>query len=86
MLCKYSGVLMLAMAGEGRGLRTPLLESGDYSHTHKTATPRCCLWLASHVNVRKCVAGIMLLTVLTILFYTYYVTMPLTRLVHFLLH
>lgn len=71
------------MAGESRSLRS-LLESGDYNHMHKTATPRCCLWLASHVNVRKCVAGIMLLTVLTIVFYTYYVTMPLTRLVYFL--
>lgn len=71
------------MAGENRSLRS-LLESGDYNHMHKAATPRCCLWLASHVNVRKCVAGIMLLTVLTIVFYTYYVTMPLTRLVNVL--
>ncbi|CAH2107123.1 unnamed protein product [Euphydryas editha] len=69
------------MTGEGRGARTPLLECGDYAHMHKKATPSCCIWLASHVNVRKCVAGIMLLSVLTIFFYTYYVTMPLTSLV-----
>ncbi|CAH2241487.1 jg10655 [Pararge aegeria aegeria] len=64
---------------DGRGSRTPLLECGEYAHAHKSPTPRCCLWLASHVNVRKCVAGVMLLSVLTIFFYTYYVTMPLTR-------
>lgn len=64
---------------EGRGARAPLLECGEYAHAYKSATPRCCLWLASHVNVRKCVAGVMLLSVLTIFFYTYYVTMPLTR-------
>ncbi|XP_039748929.1 bifunctional heparan sulfate N-deacetylase/N-sulfotransferase [Pararge aegeria] len=71
---------MLEMA-DGRGSRTPLLECGEYAHAHKSPTPRCCLWLASHVNVRKCVAGVMLLSVLTIFFYTYYVTMPLTSLV-----
>lgn len=72
---------MLRMA-EGRGSRTPLLECGEYAHAHKTSAPRCCFWLAGHVNVRKCVAGIMLLSVLTIFFYTYYVTVPFTRSVH----
>lgn len=74
---------MLRMTGENRGTRAPLLEcgSGEYSHNHKTLAPRCCFWLASHVNVRKCVAGVMLLSVLTILFYSYYVTIPLTSLV-----
>ncbi|KAL0840189.1 hypothetical protein ABMA28_015479 [Loxostege sticticalis] len=72
---------MLRMTGEGRGARAPLLESGEYAHAHKTSAPRCCFWLASHVNVRKCVAGIMLLSVLTIFFYTYYVTVPFTSLV-----
>ncbi|XP_050669112.1 bifunctional heparan sulfate N-deacetylase/N-sulfotransferase [Leptidea sinapis] len=66
---------------DGRELRTPLLECGDYVHGHKALAPRCCFWLASHVNVRKCVAGVMLLSVLTIFFYTYYVTAPLTSLV-----
>lgn len=72
---------MLRMAGEGRGSRAPLLECGgaEFAHPHKTSAPRCCFWLASHVNVRKCVAGVMLLSVLTIFFYTYYVTVPLTR-------
>lgn len=74
---------MLRMTGEGRGARAPLLESGEYAHAHKTSAPRCCFWLASHVNVRKCVAGIMLLSVLTIFFYTYYVTVPFTRFVHY---
>lgn len=69
---------MLGMA-DGRGARTPLLESGEYAH--KAPAPRCCLWLAGHINVRKCVAAIMLLSVLTIFFYTYYVTAPLTRFV-----
>ncbi|XP_072940975.1 bifunctional heparan sulfate N-deacetylase/N-sulfotransferase isoform X1 [Epargyreus clarus] len=69
---------MLGMA-DGRGARTPLLESGEYAH--KAPAPRCCLWLAGHINVRKCVAAIMLLSVLTIFFYTYYVTAPLTSLV-----
>lgn len=70
------------MSGEGRGARTPLLECGyaqAQMHAHKAPAPRCCFWLASHVNVRKCVAGVMLLSVLTIFFYTYYVTVPLTR-------
>lgn len=68
------------MAGEGRGPRVPLLEcGGEYAHAHKAPAPRCCFWLANHVNVRKCVAGVMLLSVLTIFFYTYYVTAPLTR-------
>lgn len=71
------------MAGEGRGARVPLLECGgnEYAHPHKASAPRCCFWLASHVNVRKCVAGIMCISVLTIFFYTYYVTVPLTSLV-----
>lgn len=71
------------MSGEGRGTRVPLLEcgSGEFAYAHKTAAPRCCFWLANHVNVRKCVAGIMLLSVLTMFFYTYYVTVPLTSLV-----
>ncbi|KAJ8732912.1 hypothetical protein PYW07_015511 [Mythimna separata] len=74
---------MLRMAGEGRGARAPLLECGgaEFAHPHKTSAPRCCFWLVSHVNVRKCVAGVMLLSVLTIFFYTYYVTVPLTSLV-----
>ncbi|KAJ8731847.1 hypothetical protein PYW08_014577 [Mythimna loreyi] len=74
---------MLRMAGEGRGARVPLLECGgaEFAHPHKTSAPRCCFWVASHVNVRKCVAGVMLLSVLTIFFYTYYVTVPLTSLV-----
>ncbi|CAH0700120.1 unnamed protein product [Spodoptera exigua] len=74
---------MLRMAGESRGVRAPLLECGgaEYAHPHKASAPRCCFWLASHVNVRKCVAGVMLLSVLTIFFYTYYVTVPLTSLV-----
>ncbi|XP_013178034.1 PREDICTED: bifunctional heparan sulfate N-deacetylase/N-sulfotransferase [Papilio xuthus] len=70
------------MSGEGRGSRTPLLECGYApAHAHKTPAPRCCFWLASHINVRKCVAGVMLLSVLTIFFYTYYVTVPLTSFV-----
>lgn len=71
------------MAVESRGSRALLLEcGGDHSYAHKAMAPRCCFWLASHVNVRKCVAGIMLLSVLTIFFYTYYVTAPLTRLAY----
>lgn len=79
LLCCVNIVSKFEMAGEGRGSRAQLLECGDYMHPHKTATPRCCLWLASHINVRKCVAGVMLLSILTIFFYTYYVTAPITR-------
>lgn len=71
---------MVRIMGEGRGARAPLLENGgEFAHGHKTPALRCCYWLAGHVNVRKCVAGVMLLSVLTILFYTYYVTVPLAR-------
>lgn len=67
------------MSGESRGLRAPLLECGDvYTHAYRAPAPRCCFWLAKHVNVRKCVAAIMLLSVLTILFYGYYITTPLS--------
>ncbi|KAJ0179766.1 hypothetical protein K1T71_004357 [Dendrolimus kikuchii] len=74
---------MLRMSGESRSSRVPLLEcgGGEFAYAHKTSAPRCCFWLANHVNVRKCVAGVMLLSVLTIFFYTYYVTVPLTSLV-----
>ncbi|XP_048485283.1 bifunctional heparan sulfate N-deacetylase/N-sulfotransferase [Plutella xylostella] len=61
------------------GSRAPLLEGGEY--VHKAPAPRCCFWLASHVNVRKCVAAAMLVSLLTIFFYGYYVTAPLTSLV-----
>lgn len=67
---------------ESWGAREPLLERGGGGAGfggHKSPATRCCIWLAGHVNVRKCVAGIMLLSVLTILFYTYYVTVPLAR-------
>lgn len=64
------------MGGEGRGVRAPLLESGE---SHKVPASRCYLRLTKLVNVRKAVAGVMLLSVLTILFYGYYVTSPLTR-------
>lgn len=72
---------MFRTMGEGRGARAPLLENGggEFAHTHKTPAQRCCYWLAGHINVRKCVAGVMLLSVLTIFFYTYYVTVPLAR-------
>lgn len=66
------------MTVEGRSARAPLLECGDYV-AHKGPAPRCCFWLANHVNLRKCVAAIMMLSILTILFYGYYVTAPLTR-------
>ncbi|GBP33450.1 hypothetical protein EVAR_23853_1 [Eumeta japonica] len=69
------------MINEARGCggsRALLLESGD-THAHKLPAPRYCFWLAKHINVRKCVAGVMLLSVLTILFYGYYVTPPLTK-------
>lgn len=80
LFCVNIVVYSLSMAGDSRGSRAPLLEcGGEHSYAHKAMAPRYCLWLASHVNVRKCVAGIMLLSVLTIFFYTYYVTAPLTR-------
>lgn len=34
---------------------------------------RCCLHLLKGVNVRRCVAGLVLITVVTILYYTHYV-------------
>lgn len=72
---------MLRMSGEGRGARAPLLENGvgEFAHAQKSPAQRCCFWLAGRVNVKKCVAGVMVLTVLTIFFYTYYVTVPLAR-------
>lgn len=81
LFCVHIVCVGLSMGGENRGARAPLLECGEYAHAHKSSAPRCCFWLASHVNVRKCVAGVMLLSVLTIFFYTYYVTAPLTSLV-----
>lgn len=69
------------MAGEGRGARVPLLECGEYAHPQRSVASRGCLWMAKHVNMRKCVAGVMLLSVLTIFFYGYYVTSPLTSFV-----
>lgn len=47
---------------------TPIIKG---SNSNKAT--RCCLHLLKGVNVRRCVAGLVLITVVTILYYTHYV-------------
>lgn len=49
-------------------ITTPIIKGS----TSNKAT-RCCLNLLKGVNVRRCVAGLVLITVVTILYYTHYV-------------
>lgn len=47
---------------------TPIIKGN-----HSNKATRCCLNLLKGVNVRRCVAGLVLITVVTILYYTHYV-------------
>lgn len=75
--------LLEVQRGGGNGSNTVLLlGSGNGRHQRRLLyqrrlPPACCL--LKQISVKRCVAGLLILSLLSILYYTHYLSSPLAR-------